>query len=338
MQRRDFLRRSIVTVGGAGWLATSSRSTAASPVGASRREVSAPRRGPLVLATYRPGLDVVRKGYEVLRGGGSTLDAVEEGVKLAEADPSNTSVGYGGWPNRDGVVQLDAAVQRGSDLECGSVAGLERIKHPVSVARRVLERTKHVMLVGDGARQFAVDQGFVEEDLLTPEAEAAWKKWRAGELEKLPEEADHDTMGAIAMDAKGRLSAACTTSGAAWKLPGRVGDSPLVGPGLYCDDAAGAAVGTGLGEEIIKVCGCHQIVENMRQGLDPNEAIRRLLDRLVARDPENRDRLLAFIAVRADGAVGLGCTRRGFSAGLARGGEVTLLETPSLAEARTPRW
>ncbi len=283
---------------------------------------------PIVASTWSSGVAANAEAMRILAAGGTPLDAAEAGVKTAEANPNDTSIGYGGMPNRDGVVQLDAAICDGDTLDAGSVAALEGIKHPVSVARRVLHDTPHVLLVGAGAKAFALDRGFPEENLLTPRAEAAWKEWRAQEERAAPHPANvgHDTIGLVARAANGSMAAACTTSGLAWKLPGRVGDSPLVGHGLYCDSKAGGAAATGVGEEVIKVAGSYQVVEFMRQGMDPSEAVARVIERIVARDPANATKMAAFVAVRADGVVGYGTMGTEFEVALTIGDAAELVK------------
>ncbi len=289
-------------------------------------------KGPIVISTWNFGVDANRAAYEVLSSGGTAVDAAERGVMVSESDPAVDSVGYGGLPNNEGVVELDAAIMNGTDLEAGSVAGLHDIMNPVAVARHVMDDTVHVLLVGDGARRFAIEKGFETQDLLTPEAE---KRWRERFVDAAPvgehEGRDsHDTIGMVTMDADGHMAAACTTSGLAWKLPGRVGDSPLIGHGLYCDETAGGAVATGVGEEVIKVCGSYQVVEFMRQGIDPNEAVRRVIDRVLKRDPANHDKLVAFAALRADGEIGYGSTVDGFQVAVSRDGQHDLIDSPTL--------
>ncbi len=325
MQRREFLKKG--TLAGIGALIAPEVSFAQQEKTPRRRKA----REPVVVSTWSHGLAANRVAYILLQVSGTALDAAEHGVKISEADPKVTSVGFGGFPNRDGVVELDAAIMVGTTLQAGSVASLKRILHPISVARRVMEKTRHVMLVGEGALKFALSQGFEEENLLTPEAEEAWKKWRASPHPKVPGQGDgHDTIGMVTMDRGGRLAAACTTSGLSWKLPGRVGDSPLIGSGLYCDDQAGGAAATGIGEEVIKVCGSYQVVEFMRQGLPPNEAIRRVLKRILDRETKNNKRMIAFVALRKDGEVGFGSTIPGFQAAVSRNGKHKLENAPSV--------
>jgi len=230
-------------------------------------------------------------------------------VRVSEADPNVDSVGLGGLPDRDGHVTLDACImnERG---ECGSVACLEQIKHPTSVARLVMERTPHVMLVGEGALRFAREQGFAAEDLLTPRAKAAWEEWRKQHGVTSPP--SHDTIGMVAVDAEGRLGGACTTSGLAFKMHGRVGDSPLIGAGLYVDNEVGAACATGLGEAVIRILGSFLIVELMRGGLTPAEACREAVARLVTRTPDDGSLQVGFLAIDKHGDIGACSVRPGF--------------------------
>ena len=206
---------------------------------------------PIVLSTWNFGLQANEAAWEVLKNKGRALDAVEAGVKIPEGDPNERSVGYGGRPDRDGRVTLDACIMD-EFSNIGSVACLEHIKHPISVARMVMEKTPHVMLVGDGALQFALSQGFKKENLLVEASEKEWKEWlKTSEYLPKANIENHDTIGMIALDAQGNLSGACTTSGMAFKMHGRVGDSPIIGAGLYVDNEIGAATATGHGEEVI---------------------------------------------------------------------------------------
>lgn len=272
--------------------------------------------GPIVVSTWDHGLAANDAAWEILSPGGRALDAVEAGVRVTEADPEGRTVGIGGLPDRQGNVTLDACIMNEFG-DAGSVAYLQHIKHPISVARRVMEETPHVMLVGDGALQFALEQGFEKENLLTPEAEAEWRAW----LEENDPDArpdinveNHDTIGQLALDADGNLSGACTTSGAAWKMPGRVGDSPIIGAGLYVDNEVGAACATGWGEAVIRIVGSHLVVELMRQGNDPMTACRMAVDRVVAKNPDYRDIQVGFLALDRKGRYGAYAIQPGFNA------------------------
>ena len=269
---------------------------------------------PVVLSTWDFGLKANEEAWKVLSNGGRALDAVEQGVKLVEADPNERSVGYGGRPDRDGRVTLDACIMD-ENLHIGSVACLEHIMHPISVARAVMEKTPHVMLVGDGALQFAEAQGFKRTKLLTPESEAEWKEWlKKSEYKPKVNIENHDTIGMIALDKDGRLSGACTTSGMAFKMHGRVGDSPIIGAGLYVDGEIGAATATGHGEEIIRIAGCHLVVELMRQGRTPEEACREAVERVYKRQKHRLDEIqVGFIALNREGKYGAYCLQPGFT-------------------------
>ena len=329
MDRREFVKSGVLAGLGFSLAGNAGRATraAATAEGAGAAPETA-ARGPRMISTWRSGIAANTRGLEVIKGGGKALDAVQQGVMVVEADPENMSVGYGGLPNAEGVVELDAAIMDGASLEAGSVAALQGIMHPVAVARKVMEETPHVLLVGDGARRFALSRGFESVNLLTPEALKAWQE--RGGFRTRETTDDHDTIGMVAMDVNGDMAATCTTSGLSWKLPGRVGDSPLVGHGLYCDNRAGGAAATGVGEEVIKVCGSYQVVEFMRQGLEPVEAIRRVLERILRRDSRNRERQVAFVAMRADGEVGYASLRPGFQASVYLGGEHELRDATSL--------
>lgn len=264
---------------------------------------------PVAISTWWFGEMAVRRAGELLRAGGSSLDAVEEGIKVVEDDPRVTSVGYGGLPNSDGYVELDAAIMHGPTHSAGSVAALRCIKNPISVARRVMERTRHVMLVGEGALRFALECGFEKVELLTEEARRKWEEWRKREGNA----EGHDTVSLIALDRDGNLTVGCSTSGLAFKLPGRVGDSPIIGAGIYVDNDVGAAAATGVGEEILKFCGSFLIVELMRSGMSPQEACEETVRRILAKKPENRKIMAAFIALSRDGRWGAAATKEGFS-------------------------
>lgn len=272
-------------------------------------------RGAVVLCSRgeRWGRPVNTPAWQILGAGGDGLDAVIAGANIVELDPEDQSVGYGGLPNEEGVVQLDASVMSGRLRKSGAVAALERIKTPSSVARRVLERTDHVMLVGEGALRFARAHGFEETSLLTEASRLRWLKWKetlSPDDDWLPPAdgvyRDRDgrptgTINVLAVDAKGDVAGCTTTSGLAWKIPGRIGDSPIVGAGLYVDNEVGAAGATGRGEEVIKTCGSFSIVEAMRRGSSPEEACREALKRIVKWTKEDPDFDVKYVALRRDG-------------------------------------
>ena len=276
------------------------------------------KNNPIILSTYNHGLPANDAAWETLLNGGNAMDAAEAGARVAEADPTITSVGFGGLPDEQGNVTLDACVMD-SNGNAGSVAFLQNIKHPVSVARKVMEDTKHVMLVGEGARLFAVSQGFEEMDLLTVESRQAWEEWDKNRREMTPHET-HDTISVLVQDKNGDLAGACTTSGWAYKLHGRVGDSPIIGAGLFVDNEIGCAAATGLGEEVIKTTGSFLVVELMRQGYDPTVACEEALNRVIKAHNGKPDFQIGYIALRKDGEIGSACLKWSFEYALARGG------------------
>jgi len=287
----------------------------------SREDNSAKPKGkgnkPIVLSTWNFGVQANGAAWEILKNNGRALDAVEAGVKVPEADPKERSVGYGGRPDRDGKVTLDACIMD-EFSNIGSVAALEHIKHPISVARAVMEKTPHVMLVGDGALQFALSQGFKKENLLVEASEKEWKEWlKTSQYKPIANIENHDTIGMIALDANGNLSGACTTSGMAFKMHGRVGDSPIIGAGLYVDNEIGAATATGHGEEVIRIAGCHLVVELMRQGKSPQQACEEAVSRIVKltnnRNKNLKDIQVGFIALNKQGNYGAYCVQGGFN-------------------------
>jgi N4-(beta-N-acetylglucosaminyl)-L-asparaginase len=272
---------------------------------------------PLVLSTWKFGLKANEEAWKTLADNGRSLDAVEQGVRLVEADPNERSVGYGGRPDRDGKVTLDACIMD-ENANIGSVAGLEHITHAVSVARAVMEKTPHVMFVGDGALQFALEQGFKKQNLLTKESEKEWKEWlKTAQYKPVVNIENHDTIGMIALDAKGNLSGACTTSGMAFKMHGRVGDSPIIGAGLFVDNEVGAVTATGHGEEIIRVVGAHLVVELMRAGKKPSDACKQAVEqikrKLELRNKNPRDVQIGFIAINKQGQYGAFALQQGFN-------------------------
>jgi len=277
------------------------------------------KNNPIILSTWNHGLPANDAAWETIVNSGNAMDAAEAGARVTEADPTVTSVGFGGLPDEQGNVTLDACVMD-SNGNAGSVAFLQNIKHPVSVARKVMEDTKHVMLVGEGARQFAISKGFEEMDLLTVESRQAWEEWDKNRREMTPHET-HDTISVLAQDKNGDLAGACTTSGWAYKLHGRVGDSPIIGAGLFVDNEIGCAAATGLGEEVIKTTGSFLVVELMRQGYDPTVACEEALNRVIKAQNGNPDFQIGYIALRKDGEIGSACLKWSFEYALARGGE-----------------
>lgn len=273
---------------------------------------------PLVLSTWNFGIPANEEAFKILSNGGRALDAVESGVKVTEADPKVNTVGYGGLPDRDGHVTLDACIMD-ENYRCGSVMFLEGIKHPISVARAVMEKTPHIVFAGEGALQFALQNGFKKENLLTPESEAAWKEWlktgiyKPWEKKDWDEENSHDTIGMIAIDKNGNLSGACTTSGLKFKMHGRVGDSPIIGAALYVDNEVGAAVATGVGEEVIRIAGGHTVVELMRNGYSPADACKGAIERVIKINKEkSKDLQVGFLALNKYGEYGAYAIQKGF--------------------------
>lgn len=307
--RRDFLKFSAITTS----LFAFNKTKATQVIEDSNKKTIKP----IVISTWRFGIEANAEAWKTLSTNGRALDAVEAGVKIPEGDPKERSVGLGGRPDRDGRVTLDACIMD-EFSNIGSVACLEHIVHPISVARAVMEKTPHVMLVGDGALQFALSQGFKKENLLTSESEAEWKEWlKKSEYKPKVNIENHDTIGMVALDMNGNLSGACTTSGMAFKMHGRVGDSPIIGAGLYVDNEIGAATATGHGEEVIRMAGCHTVVELMRQGFSPEEACKKATERIISsakRRNKSLDEIqIGFIAINKKGEHGAYCLQKGFN-------------------------
>ena len=310
--RRNFLKKTALAT--AGIALTSFKNT--TETAENKVELNTVQK-PIVLSTWRFGIEANDAAWKILSKNGRALDAVEAGVKIPEGDPNERSVGYGGRPDRDGKVTLDACIMD-EFSNIGSVACLEHIKHPISVARAVMEKTPHVMLVGKGALQFALSQGFKKENLLVEASEKEWKDWlKTSQYNPIANIENHDTIGMIALDEKGNLSGACTTSGMAFKMHGRVGDSPIIGAGLYVDNEIGAATATGHGEEVIRITGCHLVVELMRQGLSPQKACEEAVMRIVKltknRGKDLKDIQVGFIALNKKGEYGSYCIQGGFN-------------------------
>ena len=269
---------------------------------------------PIILSTWNHGIPANADAWAKLKETGSLLDAVEVGVRNTELDLENLSVGLQGLPDREGITTLDASIMLG-DGSCGSVAFVRQVKHPISLARAVMEKTPHVMLAGEGARQFAIAQGFpMEKEKLSPKAQVEYDKWKVtSQYKPIINVENHDTIGMIGLDASGKLAGSCTTSGLAYKMHGRIGDSPIIGAGLFVDDEVGAATATGLGESIIRICGSFLIVELMRQGRNPQEACEEAVRRLVAKNKNIKDIQAGFLAINKDGEVGAYAVHPGFN-------------------------
>lgn len=313
MNRKDFLQLSIA---GAAGFSIPDRSF---------------RDKPIIISTWDTGKAVNEEGWKVLVKNGQSIDAIEVAARYME-NVIDCCVGLGGYPDRDGKVTLDASIMDGKG-NCGSVAALEQIKHPISVARKIMEKTPHVLLTGNGAQQFAIENGFVKEPAgLSPEAEKVYREWLK-KSEYKPEvnienkkssgpfaplffengAPNHDTMGILAMDNSGKLAGGVTTSGMAFKVHGRVGDSPIIGAGLFVDDEAGAATSSGVGEEVIRICGTHLVVELMRQGHSPEQACKKAVQRIIKRDPQKAKSFqVGFVALDKKGRYGAYAIQKGF--------------------------
>lgn len=308
-QRRNFLKLSALSLigfSGSSLLASNRNSS-------SIRTLKKAKNKPIVISTWNFGKVANEEAWKVLSSKGTSLDAIEKGLNIIEKDESNSTVGYGGTPDSSGRVTLDACIMDDKN-RCGSVGCLEHIMHPISVARKVMEETPHVMLVGKGAYDFAISQGFKKENMLTQKKEKQWKEWLKKSNIKPPEVniENHDTIGMLAMDMDGNISGGCTTSGWGYKMPGRIGDSPIIGAGLFLDNEVGGACATGLGEEVIRTAGCAMVVEMMRQGHEPEEACKIIAERTLKKG-HHENTQVGFLALRKDGTYGSYSIRKGFN-------------------------
>ncbi len=282
---------------------------------------------PLAITTWRYP-NATKKAWEILEAGGSSLDAVEQGCMVEEADVKNTSVGKGGNPDRDGNVTLDASIMN-KDGNYGAVVYLQNITHAISVARKVMEDTPHVLMAGKGAEQFALSKGFKSEQLLTDSTKKAWEKWKkTSKYKPIINIENHDTIGMLAIDKNGDISGACSTSGLAYKMAGRVGDSPIIGSGLFIDNSIGGATATGMGEEVLKTVGSFLIVELMRQGKSPQEACKEAIERIVNSNPNYKHFQVGYIAVNKQGEVGSYSIHEHFSYQLYQNNENKNVKSP----------
>jgi len=282
---------------------------------------------PIVVSTWNHGMEANASAWKILSKGGSSLDAVEAGVRVTESNPNNSSVGLGGLPDRDGFVTLDACIMN-HENECGAVAFLQDIENPISVARKVMEDTQHVLLVGEGAKQFAIEKGFKETNLLTEKAKIAWEKWKEqSKYQPVINSENHDTIGLLALDENGNLSGACTTSGMAYKLHGRVGDSPIIGAGLFVDNEVGAACATGMGEAVIRIAGSAIVVELMRNGMSPYEACKEAVARIVKKHKNLTNLQVGFLALNKYGEHGGYSVYKGFNYALQTKTQTKMIDT-----------
>jgi len=272
--------------------------------------------GPRIISTWNHGFEANKVAWKNLSSGNGGLTAVEFGVRVSEDDPNETSVGLGGLPDRTGIVTLDACIMDKNN-DCGSVSFLQNIKNPISVARLVMEKTPHIMLSGKGAYDFAIEQGFKSQNLLTKKSKDAWEKWKkSSDYKPVINIENHDTISMLLIDENQDLFGACTTSGAAWKLHGRVGDSPIIGAGLFLDNDIGAAAATGLGEAVIRTSGSAMVVEVMRQGASPLEACKEIVNRISKihkNRPEWEYLQVGFIAVNKQGEHAGYSLKKGFN-------------------------
>ena len=308
IKRRNFIKKSIL--GGVG------ASTLLNCESPEKTQKNIKPTFPRIISTWNHGLSANKEAWKKLMEGKTGTEAIESGVKIPEGDPNIRSVGYGGFPDRDGIVTLDACIMD-KKSNCGSVSFLQNIKHPISVAKLVMEETPHVMLSGKGALDFAVSKGFIEEDLLTEESKKDWLEWKQkSKYNPIINTENHDTISMLLIDEKGDMCGACTTSGAAWKMHGRVGDSPIIGAGLFLDNEVGAAAATGLGEAVIRTSGSAMVVELMRQGYSPLEACKSIVERISKIHKSGSDweyLQVGFIAMNKNGEYAGFSLKKGFN-------------------------
>lgn len=326
--RRKFIRNVSLTAASGALLTTLAEADA------STKQNIIPSPGDIIISTWKHGLSANAKAVEVLKAGSRPIDAAQQGVMVVESDPANTSVGLAAFPDRDGHVTLDACLMDEFG-NAGSVLFLEGIEHPVAVARLVMDKTPHVMLAGDGALQFALENGFRQRKGLSAQAKQAYAEWlKTSDYKPVISKSNHDTIGLILRDGHGNFSGACTTSGLAFKMHGRVGDSPIIGAGLFVDPEAGAATATGLGEAVIKICGSYLIVELMRLGFSPQRACEEAVKRITIRQKNYADFQVGFLAINKAGEIGAFAIQSGFQYAVAKDGKNDLVDAPFLIEAK----
>ena len=315
MKRRNFLQKAALGSVGITALGSSITATAATPKKAKDKQdvLASNSLLPVVIATWSVA-QATKKAWQSMEQGSSALDAVIAGCGVEEANAQGQSVGIGGLPDRDGRVTLDACVMNEKG-DYGAVLCMQNIKHPIAVARKVMEDTPHVILAGVGAEEFAVSQGFKRENLLTEQSKKDWETWKkTSKYKPIINIENHDTIGMLAVDKNGTISGGCTTSGLAYKMAGRVGDSAIIGSGLFVDNEIGAATATGLGEEVLKTVGSYLIVELIRQGKSPQEACELAIKRIIEKTPNFEDFQVGYIAVNKKGETGAYSIHEGFTA------------------------
>jgi N4-(beta-N-acetylglucosaminyl)-L-asparaginase len=287
---------------------------------------------PICVSTWEFGLKAIQKAAGLFANGVEPLDVIEQSIWVVEDDPDVASVGFGGLPNQDGVVELDAVIFDGPRKKIGAVAALTGIRHAISVARLVMEKSPHIVMAGSGAKGFAIANGMIEENLLSDAAKKRFEEWKANPVSPFDVEPfSHDTICLLVRDKHGNLFGGGSTSGLAWKLPGRVGDVPLIGCGMYVDNEIGAVAATGTGELAIRESASMAVVDLMRNQYDPEEACQIVLERALKSEPKE-PRQLALIALRKDGKIGTACLKKGFQAAVLLKQQATLIEVNPLAE------
>ena len=288
------------------------------------------KKSPIMVSTWNHGLNANEVGFPLLASGKPAIEAIEKGANIVESDPEVRTVGIGGRPDASGRVTLDACIMD-YDASCGAVMCLEDIENPISVARLVKDRTPHVILSGEGAKNFALKNGFSEKNLLTQKSKMEWEAWlKDSEYKSKANIENHDTIGLLALDKKGNLSGGCTTSGMAFKMPGRIGDSPVIGSGLYVDNEIGACTATGEGEAIIRASGSFLVVSLMKQGYSPQIACEKAVKHVLKLHPNRSDLQVGFLALSSNGEVGACATKTGFNYAVHDGVKNLLIEAKSI--------
>jgi isoaspartyl peptidase/L-asparaginase-like protein (Ntn-hydrolase superfamily) len=329
MNRKTFLKTTVLATAAAG---ISGKISAATPDGekGTKKNTNSKAGLPLVISTWNHGMAANEAAVVAMKAGGNALDMVEKGVWAIEADLTNTSVGLGGFPDRDGIVTLDASIMDMSG-KAGCVAFVQGVAHPISLARAVMEKTPHVLLVGHGAELFAESLGIKRlPNKLTPNTDKAWQQWlKEKNYKPVINIENHDTIGMLAIDQDGAFAGSCTTSGLAWKMHGRVGDSPIIGAGLFVDGDVGAATCTGLGETVLRTLASHVAVEEMRRGATPQEACEEAIARIVKKNFDYKTFQVGILAINPKGEHGAFSIQRGFNYALYQENKNTLLDSPS---------